>query len=452
MNEDLPNEEMDQRFNDLPLPDEEASWQKMNELLSKDEDDDRIVPPVFLSSCMGWGILLLAGLTVAWFVIRPEKWWNESVKSKPTSAFEKTKKQSEERNRNHENNRFSTPATNRSTTNNFNQKLIKTNPSQPIQLSYLNKNKDLSKRSLPNHYDNAKDPEKNSGTHSPTINDKENQKSKDKQANGRKDSLMKNDSISTATDRQQVVIIKDSLVDESTIQQKDSSVQMKSKQKQKKLIVSAGAGMQQLIPIAGQTMVPYSYYGRQGSLADYVPSVYIQVQKDRKWFVMGEFRFGAAQSVKEFLYNQHTRYDTASMNLTMTTMRLKKTYYHQLPLSFNYFIIPNLSIGIGGMYSRFYGAISEKETNTWNVLTQTNTSFKQIIPIKHFTDSFLYKTQVHFLAQADYQWRRFSIGLRYTRDLQPYIKYTKPDGTIDEEKNQSLQFLLRFRIWQPLKL
>jgi hypothetical protein len=36
--------------------------------------------------------------------------------------------------------------------------------------------------------------------------------------------------------------------------------------------------------------------------------------------------------------------------------------------------------------------------------------------------------------------------------MQPYIKYTKPDGTVDEEKNQSLQFMIRYRLWQSGKL
>jgi len=115
-------------------------------------------------------------------------------------------------------------------------------------------------------------------------------------------------------------------------------------------------------------------------------------------------------------------------------MRLKKTYYHQLPLSFNYYLIPNLTIGIGGMYSRFLGAVSERETINFNTITQATTTSKQIVPIKHFNDSFLYKTQVHALVQTTYQWKRFAFELRYTKDIQPYIKYTKPDGTVDEEK------------------
>jgi hypothetical protein len=70
------------------VPDEEASWQKMKELL--DDDDDGIVPPpVFLKSCLGWGLLLLTGLTIAWLVIRPEKWWKEPSKTNQTSSPDK---------------------------------------------------------------------------------------------------------------------------------------------------------------------------------------------------------------------------------------------------------------------------------------------------------------------------------------------------------------------------
>jgi hypothetical protein len=82
-----------------------------------------------------------------------------------------------------------------------------------------------------------------------------------------------------------------------------------------------------------------------------------------------------------------------------------------------------------------------------NVQTRATSSVKEIIPVRQFTDSFLYKTQVHVLMQADYQWKKFSFGLRYTKDVQPYIRYTRPDGTVDEEKNQSLQLIVRYRLF-----
>jgi hypothetical protein len=88
MSEDSRYEATDDQFRNLSVPDEEASWQKMKELL--DDDDDGIVPPpVFLKSCLGWGLLLLTGLTIAWLVIRPEKWWKEPSKTNQTSSPDK---------------------------------------------------------------------------------------------------------------------------------------------------------------------------------------------------------------------------------------------------------------------------------------------------------------------------------------------------------------------------
>ena len=67
MSEKLPFEEnMDQQFNKLPIPDEEHSWQKMKALL--DEEDERRRPVFFWFSGRVWGILLLALATGAYFL------------------------------------------------------------------------------------------------------------------------------------------------------------------------------------------------------------------------------------------------------------------------------------------------------------------------------------------------------------------------------------------------
>ena len=69
--------------------------------------------------------------------------------------------------------------------------------------------------------------------------------------------------------------------------------------------------MQQLLPVAGQKTVPYNSLGRKGTLADYIPSIYFRAIKEKKWFVQGEFRYGAPQYTKEFVYDQQQREDTA---------------------------------------------------------------------------------------------------------------------------------------------
>lgn len=493
MSENLPYKEIDQQFNDLPVPDEEASWQKMKELL--DDDDDTVVsPPVFLKTCLGWGILFLAGLAVAWLIVRPEKWLKETSSINRTSPSKKneskiinsnpventtTYNQELSKERTQKKTTASqltkqtpqlkvvnTPKPNEAISSTESQVSRKTGKNISInKLSTGNQNLSLGwkqrKTSEISKLDlrKGKKPvkivvEENQGKanskniDSVSINQSPNQNENDI-IPGEENQNKTKDTTTIAS--QTIVVQVDTISKLKANQPTDSSNQKNTNPKPKRLLIAGGISEQQLIPIAGQTTVPYSRYGRKGSLADYVPSVFVQLQKERKWFLQTEFRYGAAQSVKEFSYNQNTHFDVVSGNITTTTMRLKKTYYHQLPVSFNYFLLTNVSIGIGGMYSHFYGAITEKETTIVNAQTQAASTIKQIIPVKHFTDSFLYKTQIHALVQADYHWKQFSFGLRYTKDVQPYIKYTRPDGTVDEEKNQSLQFIVRYRLWKSAK-
>jgi hypothetical protein len=432
---------MDRNFNDLPLPEEEMAWQKMNQLLDKDEKKRRVLPLLF-RSLSGLGILLFVGVTIVWLLVRPEKRVSE-IDTKKASSPNKTP-QNESRTVNPGKDRGASskaPTDVRTETLSILKKggvdvIIKPGGVNEIQ---RNISHGLARKK--HHVDQTR---LNESSH------EIDQVSMDRKIESH-NLIISPSSISgnsapptTASPGQQ-------LISTTTYSLRPGINFPESKQTnqlRRQWFVTGGLGMQQQIPIAGQAVVPYSYYGTRGTLPDYLPHIYVQLQKEKKWFVEGDFRFGVAQAVDEFSYSQKTTYDPASMNLTVTTMRLKKTYYHELSSSFNYFLLPNLYVGTGGMYSRFHGAITEQETNTSNVLTLGSKSVKQIIPVKHFTDSFLYKNQWRVLMQVGYQWKKFSFSLRYTKDIQPYIKYTRPDGTVTDEKNQSLQFLLRYKLWQ----
>src|SRR6059058_3095553 len=85
MSERLPYEEsLNEKLQEIPVPDEEQSWQQMKLLLEDDDDNRRILPPVFLNSCLGWGFLLLL-IAILWFFLQPQKWW----KKENTHATEK---------------------------------------------------------------------------------------------------------------------------------------------------------------------------------------------------------------------------------------------------------------------------------------------------------------------------------------------------------------------------
>jgi hypothetical protein len=359
-------EETDRQFHDLPLPNEDASWQKMKGLLDKDDDDDRIVPPVLLRSCLGWGIVLLAGLTVAWFLIRPEKWWSTTSKTHHTSSSGETLKQVIKQTTGKEN---TIPDQNINTGKTIEKINALSKPlhskGEAKNLATPDQSKSGSRVGLPVTILADKIPAKaQSRKVQPQTSVGNRNEVQEEPGRIFSDEIKKQgddrkaDSSFSTINPLNTPSLQDSTKADNGIQPKDSANQKKAKRSQKKLLLTAGIGEQQLIPIAGQTAVPYSRYGRKGSLGDYVPSVFAQLQKEKKWFIQMEFRYGAAQSVKEFLYNRQTRFDSLRNDITITTLRLKKTYYHQLPVSFNYYLEPDLSVGIGGIYSRFYGAIT----------------------------------------------------------------------------------------------
>ncbi|HEY0732620.1 MAG TPA: hypothetical protein VGD33_09395, partial [Chitinophagaceae bacterium] len=63
----LHKDQWDQKLNDLPLPDSEASWQSMKQKLDEEDKKRRVIPP-FILNCAAWSLLGIALLAGGWFV------------------------------------------------------------------------------------------------------------------------------------------------------------------------------------------------------------------------------------------------------------------------------------------------------------------------------------------------------------------------------------------------
>jgi hypothetical protein len=215
--------------------------------------------------------------------------------------------------------------------------------------------------------------------------------------------------------------------------------------KPRRRLFSTGIAVQHSLPVSGQKPVAYGY--NAGSLlADYIPSVWLRYERPKRWFFQGEFIYSAPQLVKEFAYSRQTRPDTGFTSVT-TVLRMKKTFFHQIPLSFNYYLKSTWSLGAGLGYAWLQGAITERDvirnTSQGQIIAESN-----IVPIDQFTDSFLYRSHSFLLFQTEYKWKRLSAGIKFTRDFQSFITYTAPDGRLIDKKNAALSVVLRFRIWE----
>jgi len=203
----------------------------------------------------------------------------------------------------------------------------------------------------------------------------------------------------------------------------------------------------QTIPINGQELSPYSSVGRKNMWTDYIPSVYFQLNHPKRGFVNIGFRYGAPQYNKEFTYAQDVVFDTSTQSTTTSSMVLKKSFYHQVPLSFNFFVLPHWSVGGGAIWNKFYGAVADKSVSKNNGQTDSLLS-KETVSFKTDSTSSFTKSYIQILLQTEYNWKRFYFGVRYAFGMEPYIRFTLPNGVSQKENNRTLQVFIRYDIWQ----
>jgi hypothetical protein len=252
-----------------------------------------------------------------------------------------------------------------------------------------------------------------------------------------------------------VVAVKDSSskpvkskTDSLPVQQKAGET-TPDKQKKNDWTVAAGLSIYQPIPLDGESSVPYNFYGRKGTLSDYIPSAYLRLYRNDKWFVHGEFRYGAPQTVKPFEYKKEIIDSTPVMSIT-ANFRLKKTYYHQVPFSIHYFVLPKLSVGAGVIFNRFTGALADKDIYRRGG-GQIDTLLSSAL-VKEKNDTRFAANHLQWSAEINYNWKRFFIGGRFSRDINPFIKYTDPTtGAPVEKKLQALNVFLRYDLWRSKK-
>lgn len=216
----------------------------------------------------------------------------------------------------------------------------------------------------------------------------------------------------------------------------------------KKIYFSAGLGLHQLVPVAGQKTNPYNSQGRKGSLGDYIPSAYLRLNKDKKWFLQAEFRYGAPQYSRDILFFQQKIIDTGNAVIITNNKTLKKTFYHQLPVSFNYTVLPGLSIGAGVSVNKFTSAIIQQEQYRSGITAPVDSLVSLAINSQKKRDTNFVNIYMQGFFEAQYQWKRLSGGLRYSFGLSSYLKFSLPGGQQKKESNRSLQLFIRYELWR----
>lgn len=454
MEDNKRHKELDDLFSNLPLPDEDQAWQDMKKRLEKDDDDRFIVLPPFLQGCAGWTLLLALFLGGAlWIYLRDT--------SDHKGALHKSRELRQEQLPEQKPAAPETPGN----TARFKEKYRKELPggvSESVTGAGEKEDNSFHTRSVKATAEKAeKSPLKGLGVSAQPVVVSPIAK---KRTPHREVPALPSGAPLQELDRDAVVDTVSSSFDKpvapdrattatpdtASLQQPKSvadSVQSTPPKKEnpaKNYHLALGMALQQQVPFAGQEWTPYNYRGRKGSLADYIPSLYLRLYREQKWFLQSEFKYGAPQYTKEFVYSKEVKTDTFGVR-SSTSYRLKKTYYHQVPLSLHFQVRPSWSIGTGLIYNRFYGAVSDREQ--WKgtgAATDTLVS-RELVLDKN--ESLFRSTNLQWLLETQYRWKSWSVGGRLAEGLQPYIEYVDEQGQEQRERNHSLQLFIRYELW-----
>jgi hypothetical protein len=439
MSERLPYEQhLHRQWTEVPLPDENMAWADMKRRLEEDDDDG-----FFFWWRPGCGIigLLLVLLGLGWWILRDKEGKEKKEMKELVYADSVGKKRS--------GNTVDTSLVN------MNQSGSKIKDSERAQ---ENKSNPVTTRPVVSRKKQNPKPKNTSPALAQQKDIKENEVAV-KKPTGKDVTVIDNDTTETETPKTDSTVtapkkndsVKKKTTDSSTVKKPNPA----DSSKPKSFFFSAGLSVQQQLPIAGQKASPYNSLGRKGSLLDYIPSVYLRLNRKDKWFLQAEFKYGAPQYTKEFLYHQEDVPDTIGAPprfITSTSNRLKKSFYHQLPVTFNYFVKPNWSVGSGLQWNKFYGAVSDQEVVEHDVFNNTDQVIsKGIVVTKTDSTGSFEKSYFQGVFETQYRWKRFSFGARYTFGLQPYITVSLPSQPDRKEKNSNILVFVRYELWKQKK-
>lgn len=211
-------------------------------------------------------------------------------------------------------------------------------------------------------------------------------------------------------------------------------------------------------PLNEQKPVGYNIAAGSNTAADYLPSPLLQYHLNDHVYVQTELQFASPQFVQPALLYQKKSELPPSYNYRYLTHSIfaRKLYYFNLPVDIHYSPFKNFYLGTGLQFSSLLSGIAMEEDRAYERPWggREDTLFNQRF-YKFRNDSLsqrLNNAELRLLFDANYYWKRFTVGFRYNQALSNYIDiHLWPQAPYFMDRNRSLQFYLRYNIWEDHK-
>jgi hypothetical protein len=217
--------------------------------------------------------------------------------------------------------------------------------------------------------------------------------------------------------------------------------------------VAVGLSLPLGFPLGDQKPGPYNINAKANTVSDFLPVPHLQYHINNKVYLQTELQVANPQFIQPVLMYQDKAYQSTS-TIHYNSTYAKKLYYFNVPFGIHYSPFEHFYLGTGLQFSTFISGVAMYEesssvigSGTTSILSQSYTKFKN-----DSLSSMIDNSEFRLMLDANYYWKQFTVGLRYNQALSNYVSFKLNNTTpLFTDKNKSLQFYLRYNLWENYK-
>jgi hypothetical protein len=207
-------------------------------------------------------------------------------------------------------------------------------------------------------------------------------------------------------------------------------------------------------PLGDQKPGGYNINAKPNVISDFLPVPHMQYHINNKMYLQTELQFMNPQYIQPVLLFQKKNEVQATNTVYYNSVYAKKLYYFNFPLGIHYSPFQHFYLGTGLQFSSLVSGVALHEetsspigSNRYNLVSQRYEKFKNDTISRRLDNN-----EFRLMLDANYYWRQFTVGLRYNQALSNYVNFRLNNASpLFQDKNKSLQFYLRYNLWENHK-
>ena len=221
------------------------------------------------------------------------------------------------------------------------------------------------------------------------------------------------------------------------------------------LIFTAGLTLSGRLNLSQLQAAPYTINGSRNIWADYLPSVHARAYYGGNWDLQVDLTALQPQYTRSTVVDS-TGGDSSTISpfqgyRQYNVYSAKKLFYSELSATVHHRVFNNLWLGAGFTYGHLQGAVGDRQLlmKATNPGVSDTVLTSEIVSIKSNDTAYnrISRSDWRFLLDAEYRWRRLTLGLRYERAVNSWLP-VQPDGARGAQNNQSFTLRVSYELWR----